>query len=84
MQAFSFAIFAPASVRYVDEVIARRDAVRGQALVTAMITLGSIFASYFGGLLLDTSTPKYTLLIGVIVSVAGTLIMLGAIQTTES
>ena len=49
-----------------------------------MITLGSIFASYIGGLLLDTSTPKYTLLIGVIVSVAGTLIMLGAIQTTES
>lgn len=84
LQAFSFAIFVPASVRYVDEVIARRDAVRGQALVTAMITLGSIFASYFGGLLLDTSTPKYTLLIGVIVSVAGTLIMLGAIQTTES
>jgi len=71
-------------VRYVDEVIAKRDAVRGQALVTAMITLGSIFASYIGGLLLDTSTPKYTLLIGVIVSVAGTLIMLGAIQTTES
>ncbi len=84
LQAFSFAIFVPASVRYVDEVIAKRDAVRGQALVTAMITLGSIFASYIGGLLLDTSTPKYTLLIGVIVSIVGTLIMLGAIQTTES
>ena len=84
LQAFSFALFVPASVRYVDEVIAKHNAVKGQAFVTSMMTLGSIFASYFGGLLLDTSTPKYTLLIGVIVSVAGTLIMLGAIQTTES
>ena len=48
-----------------------------------MMTLGSIFASYIGGLLLDTSTPKFTLLVGVIVSAVGTLIMLGAIQPTE-
>ncbi len=84
LQAFSFALFVPASVRYVDEVIAKHNAVKGQAFVTSMITLGSIFASYIGGLLLDSSTPKFTLLIGVIVSAVGTLIMLGAIQTTEN
>lgn len=84
LQAFSFAIFVPASVRYVDEVIAKYNAVKGQAFVTSMMTLGSIFASYIGGLLLDTSTPQFTLLVGVIVSLAGTLIMLCAIQTTES
>lgn len=83
LQAFSFALFVPASVRYVDEVISKHNAVKGQAFVTSMMTLGSIFASYIGGLLLDTSTPKFTLLIGVIVSAVGTLIMLGAIQTTE-
>lgn len=83
LQAFSFALFVPASVRYVDEVIAKHNAVKGQAFVTAMMTLGSIFASYIGGLLLDTSTPKFTLLVGVIVSAVGTLIMLGSIQTTE-
>ena len=83
LQAFSFALFVPASVRYVDEVIAKHNAVKGQAFVTAMMTLGSIFASYIGGLLLDTSTPKFTLLVGVIVSAVGTLIMLGAIQPTE-
>lgn len=83
LQAFSFAIFVPASVRYVDEVIAKRDAVRGQALVTSMITLGSIFASYFGGLLLDSATPEFTLLVGAIVSAVGTLIMMCAIQTTK-
>ena len=84
LQAFSFALFVPASVRYVDEVIAKHNAVKGQAFVTSMMTLGSIFASYIGGLLLDTSTPGFTLLIGVIVSAVGTLIMLGAIQTTEN
>lgn len=84
LQAFSFALFVPASVRYVDEVIAKHNAVKGQAFVTSMMTLGSIFASYIGGLLLDTSTPRFTLLVGVIVSAVGTLIMLGAIQTTEN
>ena len=84
LQAFSFALFVPASVRYVDEVIAKHNAVKGQAFVTSMMTLGSIFASYIGGLLLDTSTPEFTLLVGVIVSAVGTLIMLGAIQTTEN
>lgn len=83
LQAFSFALFVPASVRYVDEVIAKHNAVKGQAFVTSMMTLGSIFASYIGGLLLDTSTPGFTLLVGVIVSAVGTLIMLTAIQTTE-
>ena len=83
LQAFSFAIFVPASVRYVDEVIVKRNAVKGQAFVTAMITLGSIFASYLGGLLLDNSSPSFTLLTGVIVSAAGTLVMLFAIQKTE-
>lgn len=83
LQAFSFALFVPASVRYVNEVIAKHNAVKGQAFVTSMMTLGSIFASYIGGLLLDTSTPGFTLLVGVIVSAVGTLIMLGAIQTTE-
>lgn len=84
LQAFSFALFVPASVRYVDEVIAKHNAVKGQAFVTSMMTLGSIFASYIGGLLLDTSTPGFTLLVGVIVSAFGTLITLGAIQTTEN
>lgn len=84
LQAFSFALFVPASVRYVDEVIAKHNAVKGQAFVTSMMTLGSIFASYIGGLLLDTSTPGFTLLVGVIVSAVGTLIMLVAIQTTEN
>lgn len=84
LQAFSFALFVPASVRYVDEVIAKHNAVKGQAFVTSMMTLGSIFASYIGGLLLDTSTPGFTLLVGIIVSAVGTLIMLGAIQTTEN
>lgn len=82
-QGLSFALFIPASVRYVDEVIVKRNAVKGQAFVTSMLALGSIFASYIGGLLLDATTPKFTLLVGVIISAVGTFILLASIQTTD-
>lgn len=84
LQSLSFAILIPASVRYVDEIISARNAVKGQAFVTAMLTLGSIFASYLGGLLLDTHGTHFTLLTGVIVSAVGTLVLLLSIQTTRN
>lgn len=84
LQSLSFAILIPASVRYVDEIISAKNAVKGQAFVTAMLTLGSIFASYFGGLLLDTRGTQFTLLTGVIVSAVGTFVLLLSIQTTKN
>lgn len=83
LQALSFAIFVPASVRYVDEVIVKRNSVKGQSYVTATISLGSIFASFLGGMLLDRVGASDTLLTGVLVSAVGTLVMLFAIQKTK-
>lgn len=80
LQALSFAIFVPASVRYVSEVIAKRNSAKGQTYITTAISLASIFASMIGGALLDSVGAKSALFIGIIVSAAGTLVMLGAIE----
>ena len=80
LQAFSFAIFVPASVRYVSEVIEKRNSAKGQTYITTAISLASIFASMIGGALLDSVGAKAALFIGVVVSAAGTLVMLTAIE----
>lgn len=81
-QALSFALFVPASVLYVNKIISKRNAAKGQAFVTSMITLGNIFASLIGGSLLDSNGASFTLLVGVLVSGLGTVIILPSIENT--
>ena len=83
LQALSFAIFVPASVRYADTVIEKRNAAKGQTYITAVISMASIFASLVGGALLDSAGAKATLLVGVLVSAAGTFVMMFAIQKAK-
>lgn len=79
LQSLSFALLLPAAVQYINDIIPEKDVVKGQSFFTAAITLGSIFAGYFGGMLLDSYGVSFTLLVGVIVSAVGTLIALPAI-----
>lgn len=83
LQALSFAIFVPASVRYADEVIEKRNSTKGQTFITAVISMASIFASIIGGILLDSAGAKAALLVGVLVSAAGTFVMMFAIQKAK-
>ena len=83
LQALSFAVFIPASVRYVDEVIKKRDSVKGQAFTTSMFTLGSVFASYLGGYMLDNISVSNTLMVGTIVATLGALAILPSTQKTK-
>lgn len=83
IQALSFAIFIPASVRYVEEVIKKRDSVKGQAFTTSMITLGSVFASYLGGYMLDNISVSSTLMVGTIVASIGALIIIPSVEKTK-
>lgn len=83
LQALSFAIFVPASVRYADAVIEKRNAAKGQTYITAVISMASIFASLVGGALLDSAGAKAALLVGVLVSAAGTFVMMFAIQKAK-
>ena len=83
LQALSFAIFVPASVRYADEIIEKRNSTKGQTFITAVISMASIFASIIGGILLDGAGAKAALLVGVLVSAAGTFVMMFAIQKAK-
>ncbi len=83
LQALSFAIFVPASVRYADEVIEKRNSTKGQTFITAVISMASIFASIIGGILLDGAGAKAALLVGVLVSAAGTFVTMFAIQKAK-
>ena len=83
LQALSFAIFVPASVRYADEVIEKRNSTKGQTFITAVISMASIFASIIGGILLEGAGAKAALLVGVLVSAAGTFVMMVAIQKAK-
>lgn len=76
----AYAIFVPASVYYVNEVISKGDFVKGQSMVTVGITASGIIANLAGGVLLDTISVSQVLLIGMVVSVIGTVIVFLSIE----
>lgn len=53
LQPVSFALFLPAMVKYIDEVMERGEAVKGQSLYTTMVTVSAVAASLGGGVILD-------------------------------
>ena len=74
LQIFSFALFTPTMVRYVNLHISGADSAKGQSLAYSMSTLGSVFASFLGGLLFDSISIPAVLFIGAAVSVLGALL----------
>ena len=68
---FSFPLFLPAIVQFINEIMEKGEAVRGQAVYTTAITIASIFASILGGMILDASGPKLMLLVSVVLTVIG-------------
>ncbi len=84
-QLISFPIFLSASVHLVDEVMEKGEAVKGQSFVTGMITLSIVFASLFGGIILDCSGAKL-LLISTALCIIGSLVVIfsvGAIGSAQ-
>ena len=75
MQIFGFALFVPASVYYTNSLIRPRDRAKGQALMTATNTIGSIFGSLLGGFLVEGKGILFALLVSTIIAAAGTLLM---------
>ena len=75
-QSLSFALFIPASVRYVGETMRPTDVNRGQSCVTAMIAVGNILASAVGGVLIDATSVHGFLLCALCVGCVGLALML--------
>ena len=51
---FGFPLFLPTMVRYIDEIMDRRERVRGQSLFIIVITISGVVATATGGTALDT------------------------------
>ena len=69
----------PAMVIFIDEIMERGEAVKGQALYTIMITVATVFSSLTGGFLLDMGGPGVLLLVASLVTAAGTLLFIAVI-----
>lgn len=70
-------------VNFIDEIMDRGEAVKGQALYTIMITISTVFASFIGGFILDFSGPSALLLIASVITGAGTMILIIFIEKIE-
>lgn len=82
LQSISFALYIPASVRYVQETVSPADQIKGQAFITSMISLSSIFASFLGGIMYDAFGVSTTLLISAVVTTVGAAVAVPAVRKT--
>ena len=68
-------MFLPAIVSFIGEVMAKGEAVKGQALYTVMVTVSSMLASVLGGIMLDVSGPGLMLLVSTAATGLGALVL---------
>lgn len=75
-----FPLFLPTMVRYIDEIMDRREAVRGQSLYIIVVTISGVIASATGGVILDRLGVSPLLWICVITCVLGAALVLPLIN----
>ena len=75
-QFFAYALFVPASVYYVNEVIGDADKVKGQTLMGMVMGISAMAGSFLGGFILDSSGGvSLLLLVGTLVSFVGMVLL---------
>jgi PPP family 3-phenylpropionic acid transporter len=79
-QGLTFAVFLPASVYYINEIMREKDRVKGQTFVTGMGTLGGFFGNIIGGRLLDTSGVFAMLFFALVGAMIGAALLFYAIR----
>mgnify|MGYP002732405522 CR=1 FL=1 len=79
-QLFSYSLFIPVSVYYVDALMQKRDRMKGQATMTLILAVGNAAGSLFGGFLLDTVREKGMLVSCLALSCIGTAVMIAGTQ----
>lgn len=83
-QLVSFALFLPAMVHFIDEIMSQGEAVKGQALFTTMITVTTVISSLVGGAILDLSGAKMLLLVSTIATAAGAVIVIAIVDRIKT
>ena len=77
LQFFAYAMFTPASVYYVNQVIRGADKVKGQAGVTMALGVSGMIGNFLGGFMLDSSGGvSFMLTVGLGVSLVGLVLVL--------
>ena len=69
-----YAVFALASIYFVNEMVDESERVQGQAWITMAMTLGNVLASFVGGLLLDYTSVFVLLTFASLAGAVGMLI----------
>lgn len=76
LQVFSFALFMPAAIYYVNNVIHEKDRVKGQSMLgAAYLGISGTLASISGGRILDKFDVSLMLLVGTLVTAIGVIII---------
>lgn len=73
-QCLAFALFIPASVYFVDEIMTKKDAVKGQAFVTIAMTFSSLIGSILGGLIINLLGVNAALWFAFVVTFVGVVV----------
>lgn len=80
MQMLGFALYLPASVFYVNNIMDKEDKIMGQAYLGVFGTFGSIFSAYLAANLIDFIGVKYMVLVFSIISLIGTIIVIFSLE----
>ncbi len=75
IQPFSFALFLPSIVRFIDDIMSKGEAVKGQTMFTTTTTMAAVFASLIGGVILDAAGPKMLTLTATCVTAIGAAVV---------
>ena len=76
LQLISFALFTAVSVYYANEVMDEKNKLRGQALVGSSVTVGALFGSLLGGMVIQSHGIYMVLLAGMTAAVLGAVVIL--------
>ena len=82
LQPLSFAVYTPAVVLYVEQVIPFRDSAKGQSLVFSTTTVGAVLANLISGVLYDHLSVTATLWIAAAVCAVGAAVCIRSVQKT--
>jgi MFS transporter, PPP family, 3-phenylpropionic acid transporter len=83
-QGLTFAIYLPAAVYYVNQMMENEDKVKGQTFITSTMTIGGVVGSVVGGWLLDHYNAHVMLLFGAAAAVIGCLLMVYSVRKPKA
>lgn len=84
LQIFAFALFLPASVYLVNNIMEEKDRLKGQTISNIFLTSAGIISSIVGGILIDKLGISTTLLIICILSILGACISFYGLNKLKS